>query len=144
MYGRLLEIEDEDIKQCIKITNDWYSLCSILYNIGIKQYKLWIGTLRWGDNETKDIVACLNHHRVFFKRDNEISYDLVSMMIHSWECCEPIDLKLNNTIEKTFYILGKYTKFNTDEILDVRCRAPYWYHDGNIKDVYIKDIIGEY
>lgn len=134
MTGRLLEIRDKDIKECMDKTNKWYVLCNIIKDhIGLSDYTLWIGKLQWGDNEKKDIVAHYHNGEIYFQRGYEKSYDLVSMIIYSWWCNEEIDLELNNSIESTFKLLEKHSTIFQDDIDDLLFTSPYWYHDGKVK-----------
>lgn len=134
MY-EILDIKDKRIINAITKTNEWYTLCTLLNQIGIFDYRLWIGTLKWGDNEENNIIARKSGEYIYFKRDNEISYDLVSMIIHSWECNEPIELHLNDAINETMQLLVNQGSYSWYEIDKIRHVSPYWFHDGKRKSV---------
>lgn len=135
---RYLEIKDVDIQEAIHQSNAWYSLATIInQELGIKDYQLWIGTLRWGDNDEKDIIAILKNGYVSFKcGEDETSTDLISFFIHSWLADEPIEVHFNGSIYKTVNLLDKNSKndFNlySDLFNEFLLNAPYSFHDGNL------------
>ena len=133
---RYLKIHDADLMKCVGITNEWYALCSILkFELGIDEYSLWIGTLKWGDCQRYDVIAHLDGDDIYFVHNGERVHDLVSMVIHSWECGEPIDVIFNNAVGDGLYLLC----VNNPDMVDVvdLClhSAPYWFHDGKVKSL---------
>lgn len=133
---RYLEINDVDIKEAIHQSNAWYSLATMInQELGIKDYQLWIGTLRWGDNDEEDIIAILKNGYISFKcGKNETSTDLISFFIHAWLADEPIEVYFNDSIYKTVDLLDKndQTHSYSDLFQEFLWNAPYSFHDGNL------------
>lgn len=131
---RYLEIQDQDIIQCISQTNDWYAFGALLdYEFGnINEYKLWIGSLQWGDNDKEDIFACYENSQVYFTCATEKHTDLVSFIIHAWDADEPITLQFNDEIRKTIDLLSNHNEHIHDLFFEYRCHAPYTFHSGAI------------
>lgn len=133
---RYLEIKDVDIQEAIHQSNAWYSLATLINEqFGIKDYQLWIGTLRWGDNDEKDIIAILKNGYVSFKcGEDETSTDLISFFIHAWLADEPIEVSFNGSIYKTVDLLDKNNEsaLYSDLFQELLWNAPYSFHNGDL------------
>lgn len=133
---RYLEIKDIDIQEAIHQSNAWYSLATLINEqFGIKDYQLWIGTLRWGDNDEKDIIAMLKNGYVSFKcGEDETSTDLISFFIHAWLADEPIEVNFNGSIYKTVDLLDKNNEsaLYSDLFQELLWNAPYSFHNGDL------------
>lgn len=133
---RYLEIKDVDIQEAIHQSNAWYSLATLINEqFGIKDYQLWIGTLRWGDNDEKDIIAMLKNGYVSFKcGEDETSTDLISFFIHAWLADEPIEVNFNGSIYKTVDLLDKNNEsaLYSDLFQELLWNAPYSFHNGDL------------
>lgn len=133
---KYLKIDDVDIQEAIHQSNAWYSFATLINEqFGIKDYQLWIGTLRWGDNDEKDIIAILKNGYVSFKcGEDETSTDLISFFIHAWLADEPIEVHFNGSIYKTVDLLNKNNKTDlySDLFHEFLWNAPYSFHDGNL------------
>ena len=133
---RYLKIDDVDIQEAINQSNAWYSLATLINEqFGIKDYQLWIGTLRWGDNDEKDIIAILKNGYVSFKcGEDETSTDLISFFIHAWLADEPIEVHFNGSIYKTVNLLDKNNEnaLYSDLFQELLWNAPYSFHNGDL------------
>lgn len=133
---RYLEIKDVDIQEAIHQSNAWYSLATVInQELGIKDYQLWIGTLKWGDNDEEDIIAILKNGYVSFKcGENETATDLISFFIHAWLADEPIEVHFNGSIYETVNLLDKNDKTHSysDLFNEFLWSAPYSFHNGNL------------
>lgn len=133
---RYIEINDVDIQEAIHQSNAWYSLATLINEqFGIKDYQLWIGTLRWGDNDEKDIIAMLKNGYVSFKcGEDETSTDLISFFIHAWLADEPIEVNFNGSIYKTVDLLDKNNEsaLYSDLFQEFLWNAPYSFHNGDL------------
>ena len=130
---RYLEIKDKAIERMIYATNDWYAFCStIYYELGIENYSLWIGTLIWGSNEERNIVAHMKNKKIFFTCDDEKHTDLVPFIIHSWLANEAIKLTLNDEIYKTIDLVSNDINGIRELFEEYQWSAPYSYHEGDL------------
>lgn len=132
---RRLEINDEDIRECIKQTDAWYALASLLYHeYDIRDFKLWIGDIRWGDNEIEGVTAHYQKGKVFFTKGGEKHTTLVPFIIHAWAADETIEINFNRSIYETVGLVAKYGK--NDYIWDIfdenLYMAQYSFHMGEL------------
>lgn len=107
----MLDVRDNRIIRCMQVTLDWYTFCKILRDeLGFDEYQLWIGRIKWGDNAWHDVVAKYKEGYAWFEIGwVEKQVDLVTCIIYSWFCAEPIAIDLNYSIYTTVLALNKFT-----------------------------------
>ena len=130
---RYINIKDKDIQDLVYTTNDWYAFCStIYYELGIEKYSLWIGTLKWGDNDKGNIKAVFENKKIYFVCDDEKHTDLVPFVIHAWLAGATIDLSLNDEIRKTIDLVSNESNGIKELFEEYTWTAPYSYHEGEL------------
>lgn len=116
----MLEIKDDRIIRCMQVTEDWYTFCKLLRDeLNIDEYQLWVGKIKWGDNDWHDVVAKYKKGYAWFEIGFvERQVDLVTCIIYSWFAGEEIAIDLNYSIYKTVVTLTKFTDTDYLEICD--------------------------
>lgn len=136
MERRYLEINDEDIKECLLQTNAWYALATTINNeFNIKEYNLWIGNIKWGgDGKSENIIAHYKKNEVFFTKGNEKHFDLISFIIHAWSADETVEINFNRSIFKTVGLIEKYSgnEYIWDIFDENLYNASYSFHMGEL------------
>ena len=137
MSERTLEIKDKKIIKCMEKTHEWYTFCKILRDeLNIKEYQLWIGKIKWGDNDWEDVVAKYKEGYAWFEIGIvEKQVDLVTSIIYSHFCDENIDTDFNESIYTTVELLTNFTDTDYTSIFGELC----WKTDYD----FINGVVGE-
>lgn len=131
----MLEIKDKRIIECMQVTEDWCTFCKILRDeLDIDEYQLWVGKIKWGDNEWHDVIAKYQKGYAWFEIGLiEKQVDLVTCIIYAWFAGEEIATDFNYAIYKTIKTLTRFTDTDYLSIFDeLNYKTHYDFHNGVI------------
>ena len=110
MMMDIIDIKNEII-ECMHKTHEWYTFSKIIRDeLNINSYQLWIGSIKWGDNDWQDVVAKYHKGYAWFEIGMvEKQVDLVTAIIYSYFADETIAVNFNNSIFNTVMLLTEFT-----------------------------------